>query len=265
MNSVLGVVAAVLHGLLMPVAGLLLVGLEARARALLQGDAGPSVLLPLRAMGPLLRKRRVRAEAASILAGMAPVLVFAATWAAAFLVPSFSREMALAGTGDLVAVAGLLMLGRLLGAVLAGGIADPVALLAEPALLLAAFGLAAGGAAGPVGVAGLALAGMAVGGSRISDGASGSDLALLQAAAGLRRLVLFSAVVLAVPGVPGGVEWWAPGLLLWGAIVGMLAIGLAVAEVAWAPWRPARRREGVLAGLVLAGVAVLLGLAECVP
>ena len=81
----------------------------------------------------------------------------------------------------------------------------------------------------------------------------------------MRRLVLFSAVVLAVPGVPGGVEWWAPGLLLWGAIVGMLAIGLAVAEVAWAPWRPARRREGVLAGLVLAGVAVLLGLAECVP
>ncbi len=137
----------ILHIVLMLGAAPLLVGLIRLMRARLVGRTGPKLLQPYRDLRRLLRKQPVLADNASFVFRGAPAVSFAATAAAAFLVPSFASGMALAPTGDLLVIAGLLALARASLALAAmdvgtafGGLGASremaFGVFAEPALLL---------------------------------------------------------------------------------------------------------------------------------
>lgn len=131
----------------------LLTGLVRTVKARLAGRCGPSILQPYRDLRRLLRKDIVLAENASWLFRVTPYLVFAATWLAASLVPTFTAHLALASAADLIALIALLATARFFLALAGldvgtgfGGIgssrAVTVAALAAPALLLAIFSVA---------------------------------------------------------------------------------------------------------------------------
>ena len=261
MSALLAIAGTVVQGLLMPLLALLLAGLERWFAARLAGAAAPSLLLPLRAIRGVFARQLVRREDASVLTAAGPVMAFAATWGAAFLVP-------VAGFGgDLLTVAGLLILARLLArGVEAGGAEDRAALVAEPALLLAllARGLPGGGAAGPIAAAALGVTVLALlGREEVVAEASGGDLALLRMAAALRRLVLF---VLLAGQLVTGLREEIDGTLVGAAATALgavlLAVGVAIGRAALGPMRPRRRHEALVACLVLAVLAVLVGLLE---
>ncbi len=256
MSPVLLIGVLVAQGLLMPVLAVLLAGLEGWFAARLAGVPPPPLLLPWRAVRGGFGRQKVRREGASVLTAGGPAMIFAVTWAAACAVP-----VAGAG-GDALAVAGLLMLAR----VLATGGEDRVALVAEPMLLLALLvrGLPDGGAAGPIGVAALAAAVLVLTGrGEFNTEASGGDLALLRLAAFLRRLVLFALLAGQVVPDPGeGFERRLVAVAATAGVVLVLAGASVLARTAWAPQRPGRRREGLIAGVVLAVLAVLVGLLE---
>ncbi len=256
MSPVLFIGEMLVQALLMPVLAVLLAGIEGWFAGLFSGGAMPPVLLPWRGIRVVFARQRVRGEAASVLTAAAPVLVFGATWGAACLVPVAG------GGGDVLVVAGLLVLAR----VLAGGVEDRVALVAEPALLLALIvrGLPGGGAAGPIGVVALgAIVLVLAGPGEISASASGADLALLRLAAGLRRLVLFALVAGQMVPLPrGGIEWVLLAIVLTAGCILVLAAGTALARAGLGPLRPARRRDALEVCLALAVLAVLVGLLE---
>lgn len=131
----------------------LLAGLPGLVAARLAGQIGPPVLQPWRDLLRLVRKQPVVPENASFVFLGAPALCFAATAAAAFLVPSFALGMLFSPFSDLLVIAGLLALGRaaLALAAMDGGTAEggmgasramAGAALAEPALLLVILVLA---------------------------------------------------------------------------------------------------------------------------
>jgi formate hydrogenlyase subunit 4 len=137
----------VLHVALMLAAATPLVGLVRRLKARLVGRVGPPVLQPWRDLRRLARKPPVLAENASALFRAAPLVSFAATMAAAALVPSFALGMASAPAADLLVIAGLLATARFAMALAAmdvgtafGGIGASremsFSAFAEPALLL---------------------------------------------------------------------------------------------------------------------------------
>lgn len=153
MTLLLAAAAQLLHLALMFAAAPLVVGLAARLRARLLGRIGPSPLQPWRDLLRLFRKQPVIAENATLLFRTAPFAVFAAVATAACLVPSFVFGMVSAPAADLLAIAGLLGLARLVGALAAmdigtafGGMGASrdmmLAVFAEPALLLVVFTLA---------------------------------------------------------------------------------------------------------------------------
>ena len=139
--------AQALHMALMLAAAPLLLGLLRLATARLRGAAGPPLLQPWRDLLRLARKQPVMAENASFVSTAAPAVCFAASAAAASLVPSFALGMLLAPFSDLLVLAGLLGLARAALALAAldvgtafGGIGASRAMagaaFAEPALLL---------------------------------------------------------------------------------------------------------------------------------
>ncbi len=153
MTLLVALVAQVLHLLLMLAAAPLALGLSRSLAARLAGRAGASPIQPWRDLWRLMRKQAVFAESASGLFENAPAAAFAATIVATALVPSFALGMPAAGLGDLIAVAGLLMLARVTLALAAmdsgtavGGLgasrAMALAGMTEPALLLAIVPLA---------------------------------------------------------------------------------------------------------------------------
>jgi formate hydrogenlyase subunit 4 len=114
---------------------------------------GPSVFQPYRDLLRLLRKEVVLAENASWLFRAAPYLIFATTWVAAALVPTFATGLLFSWSADLIAIIALLGSARFLLALAGmdigtsfGGIGSSrevmIASLAEPAMLLIAFTLA---------------------------------------------------------------------------------------------------------------------------
>jgi formate hydrogenlyase subunit 4 len=142
----------ILHAALLLVAAPFLVGLIRLLKARLVGRAGPSVLQPARDMLRLTRKQSVVAENASLVFLLAPLAGFAATAAAAAMVPSFALGMISAPVADLLVIAGLLTMARIVQALAAldigtafGGIGASremsFAAFAEPALLLVVFTL----------------------------------------------------------------------------------------------------------------------------
>jgi formate hydrogenlyase subunit 4 len=131
----------------------LLTGLVRKVKALLVRRQGPSLVQPYRDLLRLLRKEVVLAENASWLFRASPYLVFAATWVAAALVPTFATGLMFSWTADLIAIIALLGSARFFLALAGmdvgtsfGGIGSSrevmIASLAEPAMLLIVFTLA---------------------------------------------------------------------------------------------------------------------------
>jgi formate hydrogenlyase subunit 4 len=78
----------------------LLSGLTRKIRARLLRRRGPSVLQPYRDLLKLIRKEAVVAENASWLFRTAPYFIFATTWVAAALVPTFATGLPFSAAAD---------------------------------------------------------------------------------------------------------------------------------------------------------------------
>jgi formate hydrogenlyase subunit 4 len=131
----------------------LLTGIVRKVKARLLRRRGPSVIQPYRDLLRLLGKEAVIAEGASWLFRVAPYLIFAATWVAAALVPTFAVGLTFSWTADLIAIIALLGSARFFLALAGmdvgtsfGGIGSSremlIASLAEPAMLLVVFTVA---------------------------------------------------------------------------------------------------------------------------
>ena len=128
----------------------LLTGLVRKVKARLQRRAGPPLVQPYRDLRRLFGKDAVMAENASWLFRVAPYTVFACTWVAAALVPTFGTGLMFSWTGDLIVIVALLGTARFVQSLAAldigtafGGIGASreamIASLAEPATILIVF------------------------------------------------------------------------------------------------------------------------------
>lgn len=288
--ALLGLLALLLHLALVLVAAPVLTDAGRRVQGRLLGEAGPALRQTLWDFARLARKETLWPEGAGAVFLAGPVVDFAASLAAAALVPGFAHGMATAPAADLLLFAGLLLLARVARALAAlaagtasGGVAASEAMtraaLAAPAVLLVIFALtlATGtsnidaiaaqpgtGSAAPRALAFAALALAAFALTREEAGLrtdqSGWSLALSDWASALRRLAwlaLIAALMLPWGMAPAAAQplLWVVAVPLWGVKLAALAVLLAVAETVTAP--PALPRLlGVAA--VLAGVAVVL-------
>src|SRR6185437_7694537 len=130
-----------------------LTGLVRKVKARLLRRRGPSIIQPYRDLARLLRKEVVLANSASWLFRVSPYLIFAATWVAAALVPTFATGLPFGWSGDLIAIIALLGSARFFLTLAGmdvgtsfGGIGASrevmIASLAEPAMLMIVFSLA---------------------------------------------------------------------------------------------------------------------------
>jgi formate hydrogenlyase subunit 4 len=128
----------------------LLSGVTRKIKARLLRRRGASIVQPYRDLLKLIRKETVVAENASWLFRAAPYAIFATTWVAATLVPTFATGLTLSGAADLIVIVALLGTARFLLALAGldvgtsfGGIGSSremmFASLAEPAMLMAVF------------------------------------------------------------------------------------------------------------------------------
>jgi len=131
----------------------LLTGIVRKVKARLLRRRGPPLIQPYRDLVRLLRKEVVLADNASWLFRVIPYLVFAATWVAAALVPTFQSGLMFSWSADLIAIIALLGSARFFLALAGldvgtsfGGIGSSrevmIASLAEPAMLMVVFTLA---------------------------------------------------------------------------------------------------------------------------
>lgn len=90
----------------------LLTGLVRKIKARLLRRRGASMLQPYRDLLRLLRKETVIADNASWLFRVTPYLVFAFTWVAAALVPTFASGLMFSWATDLIALIALLASAR---------------------------------------------------------------------------------------------------------------------------------------------------------
>ncbi|MBI1212511.1 MAG: formate hydrogenlyase [Alphaproteobacteria bacterium] len=130
-----------------------LIGFVRKVKAQLLRRRGPPILQPYRDLIRLLRKDVVLADNASWLFRAAPYMVFAGTWVAAALVPTFASGLMFSWSADLVAIIALLGSARFFLALAGldvgtsfGGIGSSrevmIASLAEPALIVIVFTMA---------------------------------------------------------------------------------------------------------------------------
>jgi formate hydrogenlyase subunit 4 len=131
----------------------LLTGFVRKAKARLLRRRGPPLLQPYRDLIRLMRKEVVLAESASWLFRVIPYIVFAGTWVAASLVPTFQGGLLFSWSADLIALIALLGSARFFLALAGldvgtsfGGIGSSrevmIASLAEPAMLMVVFTMA---------------------------------------------------------------------------------------------------------------------------
>jgi len=131
----------------------LLTGLVRRVKARLLRRRGPSILQPYRDLIRLVHKEVVLADNASWLFRAAPYLIFATTWVAASLVPTFATGLIFSWAADLIVIVALLGSARFFLALAGldvgtsfGGIGSSrevmIASLAEPALIMVVFTVA---------------------------------------------------------------------------------------------------------------------------
>jgi len=131
----------------------LLTGLVRKTKARFLRRRGPPLLQPYRDLVRLMRKEVVLAESASWLFRVIPYIIFAATWVAASLVPTFRTGLLFSWSADLIAIIALLGSARFFLALAGmdvgtsfGGIGSSrevmIASLAEPAMIMVVFTLA---------------------------------------------------------------------------------------------------------------------------
>ncbi|MCL6645735.1 MAG: NADH-quinone oxidoreductase subunit H [Dehalococcoidia bacterium] len=131
----------------------LLTGVVRKVKARLLRREGPPVLQPYRDLVRLARKEVVLAHNASWLFRVTPYVLFAATWVAAALVPTFAMGLPISRAADLIAIAALIGSGRFFLALAGldvgtsfGGIGASrevmIASLAEPAMIMIIFTVA---------------------------------------------------------------------------------------------------------------------------
>jgi formate hydrogenlyase subunit 4 len=130
----------------------LLAGVTRKIKARLLRRRGAPVTQPYRDLLKLIRKEAVVAGNASWLFRAAPYLIFATTWVAAALIPTFATGLSFSAAADLIVIVGLLGTARFLLALAGldvgtsfGGIGSSremmFASLAEPAMLMVVFTL----------------------------------------------------------------------------------------------------------------------------
>jgi formate hydrogenlyase subunit 4 len=130
-----------------------LTGFVRKVKARLLRRQGPPLLQPYRDLVRLMRKEVVLADSASWLFRVIPYLIFAATWVAASLVPTFRTGLMFSWSADLIAIIALLGSARFFLALAGldvgtsfGGIGSSrevmIASLAEPAMIMIVFTLA---------------------------------------------------------------------------------------------------------------------------
>ena len=131
----------------------LLLGFTRKVKARLLRRRGPPVLQPYRDLLRLIRKEAVIADNASWLFRSGPYMIFAATWVAAALVPTFATGLTFSWAADLIAITALIGSARFFLALVGmdvgtsfGGIGSSremmFASLAEPAMIMIVFTVA---------------------------------------------------------------------------------------------------------------------------
>ncbi len=131
----------------------LFTGFVRKTKARLLRRQGPPLIQPYLDLIRLMRKDIVLAESASWLFRTVPYLVFAGTWVAASLVPTFRTGLLFSWSADLIAIIALLGSARFFLALAGldvgtsfGGIGSSrevmIASLAEPAMIMIVFTLA---------------------------------------------------------------------------------------------------------------------------
>jgi formate hydrogenlyase subunit 4 len=153
MALILGFAIQALQMLVVLAAAPLLTGFVRKVKARALGRKGPPLIQPYRDLLRLIRKEAVIAENASWLFRATPYLVFAGTWVAASLVPTFASGLMFSWSADLIAIIALLASARFFLALAGmdvgtafGGIGSSrevmIASLAEPAMIMIVFTLA---------------------------------------------------------------------------------------------------------------------------
>jgi formate hydrogenlyase subunit 4 len=131
----------------------LLLGFTRKVKARLLRRQGPPIPQPYLDLLRLIRKEAVLAENASWLFRAGPYMIFAATWVAAALVPTFATRLQFSWTADLIVITALIGSSRFFLALVGmdvgtafGGIGSSremmFASLAEPAMIMIVFTLA---------------------------------------------------------------------------------------------------------------------------
>jgi len=139
--------------LLVVAIGPLVLGVTRKVKARLLARIGPPVLQPYRDIWKLMHKEAVFAHNASWLYRTAPYCIFAVTWIAAALIPTYATGLLFSWSADLIAIVALLGTARFALALAGmdvgtsfGGIGSSremmIASLAEPAMLLIVFTVA---------------------------------------------------------------------------------------------------------------------------
>ena len=131
----------------------LLLGFTRKVKARMLRRRGPPLLQPYRDLLRLIRKEAVIADNASWLFRSGPYMIFAATWVAAALVPTFATGLTFSWAADLIAITALIGSARFFLALVGmdvgtsfGGIGSSremmFASLAEPAMIMIVFTVA---------------------------------------------------------------------------------------------------------------------------
>lgn len=131
----------------------LLTGLVRKVKARIQRRRGPSLIQPYLDLRRLLGKEVIVAENASWLFRVAPYFIFASTWVAAALIPTFAANLMFSWSGDLIAITALLGSARFALALAGmdigtsfGGLGSSrevmIASIAEPAMIMLVFSVA---------------------------------------------------------------------------------------------------------------------------
>ena len=151
--TIVGLLLQGVQMLLVLVLAPLLLGFTRKVKARMLRRRGPPVLQPYRDLLKLIRKEALIADNASWLFRAAPYMIFAATWVAAALVPTFATSLTFSWVGDLIVIIALVGSARFFLALAGmdigtsfGGIGSSremlFASLAEPAMIMIVFTVA---------------------------------------------------------------------------------------------------------------------------
>jgi len=153
MALILGIAAQALQMFLVLAIAPIILGITRKVKARLLRRIGPPVLQPYFDLWKLMHKEVVLANNASWLYRAAPYCLFAVTWVAAALVPTFATGLTFSWAADLIAITALLGSARFFLALVGmdigtsfGGIGSSremmFASLAEPAMIMIVFTVA---------------------------------------------------------------------------------------------------------------------------